>query len=120
MALFVFLLAVYGLATAIAVLKIGKFIFGDGYCAEDGCPDPRHPTDRRKLLGRIPYLGDLFYCPPCLSFWIGMACSAYVISPSRAVCAVWWQAMVLDGLMACGASWILFVTTERLAKDLEL
>lgn len=120
MALLVFLLSVYGLATAIAVLKIGQFFFGKERCSKAECAAPGHPFETRKFLGRIPYVGDLFYCPPCLSFWIGMGISAKVLSPAREVCQVWWQAMFLDGLMACAVSWILFVITEKTAKDLDL
>lgn len=120
MALFIFLMAVHGLATAISVLKIGKFIFGEGYCEEKDCPSSRHPHDRRKFLGRIPKLGDLFYCTACLSFWIGMAISWRVLSPARAVCGVWWQAMVLDGLMACAFSWVLFLVAKKLEQGLDL
>lgn len=121
MALFIFLASVHGLATAIAVLKIGKYIFGEGYCdVEEGCPSPRHPYEHRKFLGRIPKIGDLFYCTPCLAFWIGMMFSWKVLSPTSSVCSIWWQAMVLDGLMACAVSWVLFLVGKKLEQGLDL
>lgn len=116
-ALFIFLASVHGLATAIAVLKIGRFIFGVGYCEAEKCASPKHPFEHRKFLGRIPKVGDLFYCTPCLSFWIGMIFSWKVLSPARAVCSTWWQAMVLDGLMACAVSWVLFLIAKKLGAD---
>lgn len=120
MALFIFLMSVHGLATAIAVLKIGRFVFGEGYCEKEKCPEARHPYELRKFLGRIPKLGDLFYCTPCLAFWIGMGFSWKILSPARLVCPIWWQAMVIDGLMACAVSWVLFVVTKKTAQGLDL
>jgi len=119
-ALFIFLMAVHGLATAISVLKIGKYFFGEGYCEKKDCSAPKHPLDLRKFLGRIPKMGDLFYCTACLSFWIGMGVSWRVLSPASAVCPVWWQAMVLDGLMACAVSWILFLVAKKIEQGLDL
>lgn len=120
MALFIFLMAVHGLATAISVLKIGKYIFGEGYCEKKDCSAPKHPLDQRKFLGRIPKVGDLFYCTACLSFWIGMAFSWRVLSPASFICPVWWQAMVLDGLTACAVSWLLFLVAKKLGQGLDL
>jgi hypothetical protein len=119
-ALFIFLMSVHGLATAIAVLKIGRHILGEGYCTKEGCSSPGHPHELRKFIGRIPRIGDLFYCTPCLSFWIGMGFSWKVLSPARAVCPVWWQAMVLDGLMACAVSWLLFLVAKKTEQGLDL
>lgn len=119
-ALFIFLMSVHGLATAIAVLKLGRHIFGEGYCTEEGCPSTRHPYEHRRFLGRIPKFGDLFYCTPCLSFWIGMGVSWKALSPARLVCPVWWQAMVLDGLMACAVSWLLFLAAKKVEQGLDL
>jgi hypothetical protein len=109
----IFLLAVYGLSNAIAVLKIGRYFLGEGYCHEEGCPSPRHPKDLRKGLGRIPYLGDLFYCPPCLAFWLGMGASHFMLSPAAAFVAVPWKGMVADGLAASAAAWIVYTWTEK-------
>jgi hypothetical protein len=95
-----FLLAVYGLANAIAVLKIGRYFLGT--------------EDKRKGPGRLPYFGDLLYCPPCLAFWFGMACSAWFLSPASLVVPVWWKAMLLDGLAACAVAYLLHVLAERL------
>jgi hypothetical protein len=105
-ALFVFLCAVFGLASAIAVLKFGRYFLGT--------------VKARKGIGRIPYVGDLFYCPPCLAFWIGMAMSKWVLSPSSAVVPVWWQAMLCDGLMACGVVWLLHLLAERLGHGIDV
>lgn len=111
--LLIFLLLVYGLSNAIAVLKIGRFFFGEGYCDEKDCPSPSHPKDRRKFLGKVPYLGDLFYCPPCLAFWIGMAASHFMLSPAAPFIVVPWKGMLADGLAASAAAWILYTWTEK-------
>jgi hypothetical protein len=116
--LFVFLFSVYGLANAIAVLKIGRFLFGERQCTKEGCTAPGHPCELRRFLGRIPFVGDLFYCPPCLSFWIGMVFSKVILSPSSLVVAAWGWAMVLDGLMACGIIWLIHLIAERLKHGL--
>lgn len=118
--LLVFLGAVYGLSNAIAVLKFGQFIFGYAYCRKEGCTNARHPKEFRKFLGRIPYLGDLFYCPPCLAFWFGMAASGFGVSPSSFVTDVAWKATVMDGLLASGVVWILHLIAERLGHGLDL
>ena len=145
--LIVFLLAVYGLANAIAMLKIGVYFFGDPenqlIMADGRKYDWKELVDkgdryevvfangvsntipkgagdrvlRRKGLGRIPYVGDMFYCPACLSFWIGMAASEWILSPARQVCPVAWKAQLLDGLAACAASWLLHVISMRLTSD---
>lgn len=99
----VFLLAVYGLANA-ATLKAGQWLFG--------------VPKARRGLGRIPYAGDLFYCPPCMSFWIGAAFSAWLVSPSSALTGVWWKAAILDGLAASAASWLLHLAAETMARRL--
>lgn len=115
-----FQFSVYGLACAIAVLKIGQYIFGQGYCFKDDCRDPRHPKELRRLLGKIPYLGDLFYCPPCLAFWIGVAFSRYLFSPaSRYVSGPWWQPALVDALAACGISWLLHARVMREIEGLK-
>jgi hypothetical protein len=106
MSLVLFVLAVYGLANAIAVLKIGRFFIGT--CKE------------RKTLGRIPYVGAMFYCPPCLSFWIGMACSHWFFSPAQAFVGSGWKAMVVDGLVACAAVYILHLVAERIGHGLDI
>lgn len=112
-----FLMAVFGLSNAIAALKIGRWFFGIGYCDKKDCKDPKHPKELRRFLGRIPHVGDLFYCAACLSFWIGMACSKWIMSPSAPFCATWWGAMLVDGMAACGMSWMLYLLAERLASD---
>jgi hypothetical protein len=147
--LVIFLLSVYGLANAIAMLKIGVYFFGD---PEDcvvleggkkihwkklfrtldtleirdtmGIMHEVKKTDiarifRRKGLGRIPYVGETFYCPACLSFWIGMAASVWIISPAAQVCQLWWKAMLLDGLMACGTSSLLHAVSMRMMSGIK-
>lgn len=147
--LIIFLLAVYGLANAIAMLKIGVYFFGDPenqlIMADGRKYDWKKFVDkgdyyeieftngvknelkkvggdrilRRKGLGRIPYLGEMFYCPACLSFWIGMAASWWILSPAAQVCARGWKTTVLDGLMACGASWLLHVFSMKMTAGAE-
>jgi len=97
--LVVFIAAVYGLANAIAVLKAGALI--------------------RKAVAKVPVLSDFVKCPPCLSFWIGMAVSAWVLSPASQVCAPGWRPIVIDGLAASGIVWLLHVAAERTAFGLD-
>lgn len=146
----IFLLAVYGLANAIAMLKIGVYFFGDPedkVILKDGTKTPWKTLTRksmdtlefesakgvirklrnddidrilaRKGLGRIPYLGEMFYCPACLSFWIGMAASWWILSPAAQVCARGWKTTLLDGLMACAASWLLHVFSLKMMAGAE-
>ena len=90
------ILAVYGLANAITTLH-----FGDYYI---------HPlTDR---CGR--FIRTLFRCCPCLSFWIGILFSLTVLSPTEPLIAVKWKAVVYDGLIASGASYLLYSLGEYL------
>jgi len=100
----IFLLAVYGLANAVAVLKIGRYFIGT------------HKA--RKGLGRIPYFGDMLYCPPCQAFWYGMAFSKYALSPSREYVVAQgqplWTSVIMDGLAACAVAYLLHVLAERL------
>lgn len=110
-----FALAVFGLASAVTVLKIGRYFFGTSHCEEKECQNSKHPYETRKFLGRIPYFGDLFYCPPCLGFWLGMGTSVWILSPSQELIEVWWKAMLLDGCVAVGIVWILHVAVMRMA-----
>lgn len=93
-ALLLFLLSVHGLSTAIAVLKVGRFI--------------------REALGPVPVLRDLVKCPPCLSFWIGLTASLWVISPTVVIYGLVPFAPAVDGATACGFSWIAHVAAERM------
>lgn len=118
--LFIFLMSIYGLSNAIAVLKVGQFIFGIGHCREKNCTAPGHPKELRQFLGRIPYIGDLFYCPPCLAFWFGMGFSVAIESPASFLTDIRWLSMVIDGLLASGGTWLLHLTAERLGHQLDL
>src|SRR3989304_8112407 len=75
---FLFLLAVYGGRVILSELKTRKIF--------------------EFVFGRIPVLGALIRCPICVSFWIGIALSLWVISPSIPVVHERWQAVLLDGL----------------------
>lgn len=96
-ALILFLLAVYGVANAVAILKT-RVIF-------------------EFLFGKIPVLRELIKCPPCIAFWVGMACSCFLLSPASTFCQKWWGAMLIDGFMAVGAVWLLHLKAERLLSD---
>lgn len=111
-----FLLAVYGLATSIAVLKAGKLV--------------RTPLEALSEIWKGSLLGfpgrllsALVHCPPCLSFWIGAATSWWVLSPSREIIVAQggpeMSAVIIDGLAACGASWILHVAAMRMCVGIE-
>lgn len=102
----IFVMAVYGLANAIAVLKIGRYFLGT--------------VSERKFLGKIPYLGDLFYCPPCLAFWIGLFVSSEVFSPASGFAAVKEYSMVVDGLSASATVYLLHMMAERLGHGLDI
>jgi hypothetical protein len=130
-ALAIFLMAVYGLASALTVLKFGRYFFGVGYCGgkncyaadctkEEPCKKEGHPKEHRKFVGKLPFFGDIFYCPPCISFYIGMAVSVWFLSPSSLVVPIWWKAMVLDGLSAVAFSYLAHVTAERLTHGLDV
>ena len=93
--LFLFLLAVYGGTVIVSVLKTRKIF--------------------EFVFGRIPVLGALIRCPICVSFWIGIALSLWVISPSIPVVHERWQAVLLDGLAGLGFTFILHVTMDRLS-----
>jgi hypothetical protein len=96
-AIILFLLAVFGVANAVAVLKT-RLVF-------------------EALFGRIWILKDLIKCPPCIAFWTGMACSKFLLSPASAWCGKWWAAMLVDGFAALGAVWLLHLKAERLGSD---
>lgn len=103
LSLIVFLLAVYGFANAIAVLKFGLPI--------------------RLAFTKIAFLRALVSCPPCLSFWAGMAISLLVMSPAMAICdppRAELKAALLDGLAASAFSYLTHVLMERAGKDLDL
>lgn len=120
--LIIFLFSIYGLANAIAVLKIGQFIFGQSHCTQKDCKNAGHPKETRKGLGMIPYLGDLFYCPPCLAFWFGMGLARLGVSPAlgSGFMGPWWVAMMIDGLIASGVVWLLHLTAERLGHGVDV
>lgn len=92
-----FLLAVFGVANAVAVLKT-RLVF-------------------EALFGKILILKDLIQCPPCVAFWVGMATSYFLLSPASAFCHKWWAAMLVDGFAALGAVWLLHLKAERLGAD---
>lgn len=105
-------LAIYGLANAIAVLKAGKpirFFF-----------EYLHLNTKNSWLKAFwSFWHTLFKCPTCLSFWIGMATSYWVVSLMDVLIkerAVW---VVADGLVFCATSWILHVVMTRLGYGID-
>lgn len=126
--LIIFLLAIYGLASAITVLKFGRYFFGVGYCGGSKCLDKKCSGEaihigsgiHRRFLGRLPFFGDIFYCPPCISFYLGMAASVFILSPSKDLVPVWWKAMLLDGLAAVAFSYLAHAVAERLTHGLDV
>jgi hypothetical protein len=109
----VFLLATYGLANAIAVLKAGKPIRN----LLERLAQPPWEWPFRKAPWR--FLHALFRCPPCLAFWIGVAFSVWLLSPASAFCAERWKAVVLDGLAASAFSYLTHVTMEKMGLGVE-
>lgn len=114
-----FFLSVYGLANAIAVLKIGRYFLGYGYCFAKDCTALDHPLDKRRGFGTIPYLGDLLYCPPCISFWWGMLTSIFLISPASLVIQNVFKSAFIDGLAACAMSYLLHVSMEKMSQGVD-
>lgn len=118
-------MAIYGLASALTVLKFGRYFFGIGYCEgktcqaagcanEEPCKAKGHPGEHRKFLGKLFFIGDIFYCPPCISFYLGMAASVWFLSPASQVVGIWWKAMIVDGLVAVAFSYLAHALTEKL------
>lgn len=98
-AFIVFLFAVYGMSNAIAHLKVGAPI--------------------RLAFSKIPILSQLVQCTTCVSFWIGLAVSAFVLSPAALIATPGWRSILLDGLAASGFTYLVYVASERLADGLE-
>lgn len=94
LSLTIFILAVYGLANGATVLKA------------------RIVT--RTLLGKIPVVRGIAYCPACFAFWAAGAASLLALSPSSAVMEDRWVAALFDGLIGSGSTWILHTIQERL------
>ena len=101
-----FILAIFGAANAVAVLKIGEVFRGT-------CKEP-------KRFGRIPYFGKMFFCPACLAFWMGLAMSAWVLSPGSLVCAERWQSILVDGFAGSGAVWLIHVWWRTRSEPFDL
>lgn len=94
-----FLLGVYGVSNAVAMLKVGAPV--------------------RWLFRRVPGVRDVVECPVCLSFWLGLAASVWVASPAGGLGLPGWRAPLLDAAAACGFSYVAHTTMEWLCKDLE-
>ena len=91
--LLLFSLVAFGLTTIITISKIGY--------------------SWRELAEKThKKLGELFRCPMCMGFWVGMALSFW-ISPTGLI--------FLDGILGSSVSWLLYCVTWRLAlKDHEI
>lgn len=106
-------LAVYGAANAIAVLKAGQPL--------RTLLEILEIKARNKVVrGFWAFWRTLFKCPPCLSFWIGMATSVWVLSITKGLVAEWWMAMGMDGLIVCATSWLLHLVAEKLGHGLDV
>ncbi len=90
----IFVLAVYGLSNGATVLKARVIT--------------------RALLGKIPVVRGIAYCPACFAFWAAGAASLFVLSPSSAVIEDRWLAVLCDASMGSGSTWILHTLQERL------
>ncbi len=89
-----FVLAVYGLSNGATVLKAKAIT--------------------RVLLGKIPVVRGIAYCPACFAFWAAGAASLFVLSPSSAVIEDRWLAALCDSFVGSGSTWILHALQERL------
>ncbi len=90
----IFILAIYGVSNGATVLKA------------------RVVT--RALLGWIPVIRGIAYCPACFAFWAGAAVSIFALSPSSVVVENRWVAALFDGFIGSGSTWILHTIQERL------
>lgn len=106
-------LAVYGVANAIAVLKAG-------YPLRKFLETMEIQSKNKGLKGFWAFWRTLFKCPPCLSFWIGMAMSVWVLSITRSLIAEWWMAMIVDAFITCATSWLIHLAAERLGHGLDV
>jgi len=92
--LLLFCLVVFGAANIITISKIGA----------------RWRDYAQKLNDK---LGELFRCPMCMGFWVGLLLGLFWISPTGF--------FLLDGVLGSAASWLLYCVTWRLAlKDHEI
>lgn len=96
--LVVFILAVYGAAAAITVLRAGAPL--------------------RWLVKSSQELSHFLHCPACVGFWIGCAASAFVYAgPALASSTSFnWLLVLVDGLVACGSCWIIHVVLCKLGQ----
>lgn len=97
--LLVFILAVYGAAAAVTVLRAGAPIRWIG---------SKLGEEARGFTS----------CPACVGFWLGCAMSAFVFTGpalSTNICSgIDWSLVVVDGLLSCGTCWIIHVLLVRL------
>ena len=111
--LLLFLLSAWGLANAIAVLKvglpirklatmIGPFYIKDGLGAA---------FEKRSIWM------DLLGCPPCLAFWIGLAQSFLAYSPAGWYTDMRVAAVFMDGCACSGVAWGFHVVLESMMPD---
>jgi hypothetical protein len=109
MTILLFLLASYGVALSLTLLHIGAPYRWLG----------------EKLWGRkgdeLRGLGILVHCPACTAFWVGLAISYLWCSPALEISrAMDWHrhaAHAIDGLAACGFSWIVHVILVKLGQN---
>lgn len=106
-----FFLAVYGLANAISILKVGRPI---RWLAER--VPPWYLVEKDGVTVRRSFATDLMSCPPCVSFWIGLAASFFIWSPAS-LWAKMPEAAFVDGLACTAITWILHVITDRVSSE---
>ena len=101
--LLLFSLIAFGLTTIITISKIGHFW--------------------RQLAEKThKKLGELFRCPMCMGFWVGLALSFW-ISPTAQLFynTNILRQLLLDGILGSSVSWLLYCVTWKLAlKDHEI
>ena len=89
--LLLFCLVAFGISNIVTISKMGE--------------------KARGYAGKIHLkLGELFHCPMCMGFWVGLLLGWLWISPTGCI--------FLDGVLGSTASWVLYCITWRLAlKD---
>jgi hypothetical protein len=113
---FLFFASVYGAAASLAILTVGSIWRAIGTWADQRL-FPYRWTDDIPADRRGGALRTFVHCPACISFWVGVAFSLMIYSPSKAHFGVplFWS-LVVDGLSSVGIIWCVHVILTRLGQ----
>lgn len=64
---------------------------------------------------KIQFFSALIHCPMCLGFWVGMAASLAITSPTQVILLgdYFWANLISDGLLGSISSWIYYLVLGR-------